>query len=95
MAKDRSSSGALVLTSGVANSSCHPNAGPKHAGSHSNSRRASFKLRYWQRAYNRYLINVGDKVRGYREIVALEIVFTQAMPGQFYQVFPVNYGSSN
>lgn len=33
------------------------------------------------------LINVGDQIKGYREIVALEIVFTQAMPGQFYQIF--------
>lgn len=41
------------------------------------------------------LINVGDQIKGYREIVALEIVFTQTMPGQFYQVFPVDYGSGN
>ncbi|QOZ09264.1 hypothetical protein [Bradyrhizobium sp. CCBAU 51765] len=39
------------------------------------------------------LINTGDQIKGYREIVALEIVFTQAMPGQFYQVFPVDCGS--
>lgn len=41
------------------------------------------------------LINVGDKVRGYAEIVALEIMFTQATLGQYYQVFPVDYGCSN
>jgi len=33
------------------------------------------------------LINVGDDNKGYAEIVALEILFTQTMPGQFYEVF--------
>ncbi|WP_158670516.1 hypothetical protein [Bradyrhizobium guangdongense] len=39
------------------------------------------------------LINVGDEANGYAEIVALEIVFTQAMPGQYYQVFAVDAGA--
>ncbi|KJC43929.1 hypothetical protein UB31_22310 [Bradyrhizobium sp. LTSP849] len=38
------------------------------------------------------LINVGDEANGYAEIVALEIVITQAMPGQYYQVFAVDDG---
>lgn len=37
------------------------------------------------------LINVGDDARGYTDIVALEILFTQSMPGQFYQVFEVDF----
>ncbi|WP_128934002.1 hypothetical protein [Bradyrhizobium zhanjiangense] len=41
------------------------------------------------------LINVGDETRGYAEIVALEIVFTQTSPGQYYQVFAVDYGRGN
>ncbi|MGL3109168.1 hypothetical protein [Bradyrhizobium sp. BR 1432] len=41
------------------------------------------------------LINVGDDTRGYAEIVALEIVFTQTTPGQYYQVFAVDYGRGN
>lgn len=41
------------------------------------------------------LINAGDQIKGYREIVALEIVFTQAMPGQLYQVFSVEHDRGN
>jgi hypothetical protein len=41
------------------------------------------------------LINVGDDTNGYAEIVALEIVFTQAAPGQYYQVFAVDSGREN
>ena len=33
------------------------------------------------------LINVGDEARGYAEIVALEILFTQMTRGQSYEVF--------
>ncbi|WP_063684708.1 hypothetical protein [Bradyrhizobium stylosanthis] len=35
------------------------------------------------------LINVGNNSNGYADIVALEILFTQTMPGQFYEVFAV------
>lgn len=38
------------------------------------------------------LINAGDETKGYAEIVALEILFTQTTLGQFYQVFAVDYG---
>ncbi|MGY3036154.1 hypothetical protein ACVIIV_005324 [Bradyrhizobium sp. USDA 4354] len=38
------------------------------------------------------LINVGDEANGYGEVVVLEIVFTQTTPGQYYQVFAVDYG---
>lgn len=38
------------------------------------------------------LINPGDKTRGYAEIVALEIFFTQAIPEQSYQVYAVDAG---
>ncbi|MGY3506656.1 MULTISPECIES: hypothetical protein [unclassified Bradyrhizobium] len=38
------------------------------------------------------LINAGDEVRGYTEIVALEILFTQTTVGQSYKVFKVDYG---
>jgi hypothetical protein len=38
------------------------------------------------------LINTGDEAKGYAEIVALEIVFTQATPGQYYQVSAVEDG---
>lgn len=38
------------------------------------------------------LINAGDEAKGYREIVALEILFTQTGCGQSYQVFAVDYG---
>ncbi|UPK35148.1 hypothetical protein IVB18_45455 [Bradyrhizobium sp. 186] len=41
------------------------------------------------------LINVGDETKGYAEIVALEIAFTHTTPGQFYQVFAVDYGRGN
>lgn len=41
------------------------------------------------------LINVGDEAKGYAEIVALEIVFTQTAPGQDYQVFAVDYDRGN
>lgn len=41
------------------------------------------------------LINAGDEATGYREIVALEILLTQAAPGQNYQVFGVDYGRGN
>jgi hypothetical protein len=33
------------------------------------------------------LINPGDETRGYAEIVALEIAFTQSAPGQVFRVF--------
>ncbi|QHP70015.1 hypothetical protein EI171_23600 [Bradyrhizobium sp. LCT2] len=36
------------------------------------------------------LINVGNDSSGYADIVALEILFTQTMPGQFYEVFAVD-----
>ena len=36
------------------------------------------------------LINPGDEMRGYAEIVALEIFFTQTTPGQSYQVYAVD-----
>jgi hypothetical protein len=38
------------------------------------------------------LINVGNDSSGYADIVALELFFTQTMPGQFYEVFAVNGG---
>ncbi|MCK1285430.1 hypothetical protein IVB41_16040 [Bradyrhizobium sp. 44] len=38
------------------------------------------------------LINVGNASRGYADIVALEILFTETMPGQFYEVFAVADG---
>lgn len=37
------------------------------------------------------LINAGDQ-KGDAEIVAVEILFTQTMPGQSYQVFAVDCG---
>ena len=37
------------------------------------------------------LINVGDKTRGYAEIVALEILFTQSSPGQTFWILTVDY----
>jgi len=37
------------------------------------------------------LINVGDKTRGYADIVALEVLFTQAAPGQLFWVLTVDY----
>lgn len=40
------------------------------------------------------LINVGDEMKGYAEIVALEILFTQTTLGQSYQVFAVDDGAS-
>lgn len=33
------------------------------------------------------LFNAGDETRGYPEIVAVEIAFTQSVPGQVFQVF--------
>ena len=33
------------------------------------------------------LINPGDEIRGYPEIVAVEIAFTQSVPGQVFRVF--------
>lgn len=33
------------------------------------------------------LINLGDETRGYAEIVAIEIAFTQSIPGQVFRVF--------
>ncbi|MGT2501210.1 hypothetical protein ACVOMS_11035 [Bradyrhizobium guangxiense] len=33
------------------------------------------------------LINPGDEARGYAEIVAIEIAFTQSAPGQTFRVF--------
>lgn len=41
------------------------------------------------------LINTGDEAKGYAAIVAIEIVFTQAAPGQYYQVFAVEDGREN
>jgi hypothetical protein len=41
------------------------------------------------------LINVGDDTKGYAEIVALEILFTQMASGQSYQVFAVDYTPSH
>lgn len=38
------------------------------------------------------LINIGNDSSGYADIVALEILFTQTMPGQFYAVFAVDDG---
>lgn len=38
------------------------------------------------------LINVGNDSRGYADIVALEILFTQTMPRQFYEVFAAEDG---
>ncbi|MGR4931744.1 hypothetical protein ACIPUD_33775 [Bradyrhizobium sp. CAR08] len=38
------------------------------------------------------LINVGRPSSGYADIVALEILFTQTTPGQFYEVFAVGDG---
>lgn len=38
------------------------------------------------------LINVGNDSRGYADIVVLEILFTQTMPGQFYEVFAAEDG---
>lgn len=35
------------------------------------------------------LTNAGDDNSGYADIVALEILLTQTMPGQFYEVFAV------
>jgi hypothetical protein len=40
------------------------------------------------------LINVGNDSRGYADIFALEILFTQMMPGQFYEVLVVEYGDN-
>jgi hypothetical protein len=37
------------------------------------------------------LINVGNNVRGYADIVALEVRFTQAAPGQTFWVLTVDY----
>lgn len=41
------------------------------------------------------LINVGNDAAGYAEIASLEILFTQKMPGQFYQVFAIDSLSGN
>lgn len=38
------------------------------------------------------LINAGDETRGYHEIVALEIFFTQRSLGQSYEVYVVDHG---
>lgn len=38
------------------------------------------------------LINVGNDCRGYADVVALEILFTQTMPEQFYEVFAAEDG---
>lgn len=40
------------------------------------------------------LINFGDEAKGYAEIVALDIVFTEALPGQYYQVSAVDGAQS-
>jgi hypothetical protein len=36
------------------------------------------------------LINVGDEATGYAEIISVEILFTQTMPNQSFQVFAVD-----
>ena len=36
------------------------------------------------------LINAGDESTGYTEIISLEILFTQTMPNQSFQVFSVD-----
>lgn len=36
------------------------------------------------------LINAGDESTGYTEIISLEILFTQTMPNQTFQVFAVD-----
>jgi hypothetical protein len=38
------------------------------------------------------LINVGNDAKGYAEIFAVEIVFTQAAPRQYFQVFAIGPG---
>jgi len=38
------------------------------------------------------LINVGNDSSGYADIVALELVFTQTILGQSYEVFIIGYG---
>jgi hypothetical protein len=38
------------------------------------------------------LINIGNDSSGYADIVALEILFTQTISGQFYEVFAVDDG---
>jgi len=35
------------------------------------------------------LFNPGDEARGYAEIIAIEIAFTQTIPGQVFRVFTV------
>jgi hypothetical protein len=37
------------------------------------------------------LINVGDKTRGYADIVALEVLFTEAVPGQLFWILTVDF----
>jgi hypothetical protein len=37
------------------------------------------------------LVNVGDKTRGFAEIVALEVLFTQSMPDQSFWILTVDY----
>lgn len=37
------------------------------------------------------LINVGEKTKGYANIVALDVLFTQAAPGQLFWVLTVDY----
>ena len=36
------------------------------------------------------LINPGDESRGYAEIIAIEIAFTQTTPGQIFRIFAVD-----
>jgi len=36
------------------------------------------------------LINVGDKTRGYAEIVALEVLFTESIPDQSFWILAVD-----
>jgi hypothetical protein len=38
------------------------------------------------------LINVGNDSSGYADIVAIEILFTHTMPGQFYEVSAAGEG---
>lgn len=37
------------------------------------------------------LINVGDRTKGYAEIVALEVLFTEVIPGQSFWILTLDY----
>jgi hypothetical protein len=36
------------------------------------------------------LVNIGDKAKGYPDIVALEMLYTESMPDQSFQIFTVD-----